>query len=179
MSILQHLRFSSDFVKEKAGPQRGEVTCSGPMNNRWYNEDSSWEGLLTLPLLLPQSVHLRPGSSRKPTSHPNLRKSSFLLAHLSSVCLRLLLALLHLVQAGGLLTQKLPLVRYLPSQGLRHLWRNYMAETSPGVGEPPCLHKSPGPPAWTSLSSLQFQLLSGVRLPLACLYLRNRPIRVQ
>ena len=50
LSILQHLRFSSHCVKEKAKTQRGEATCSGHMNNRGYNEDSSSGGLLILPL---------------------------------------------------------------------------------------------------------------------------------
>ena len=76
------------FCQGESRASRGEVTCSGHMNNRWYNEDSSLESLLTLPLFLPQSVHLRPGSSRKPTSHTDNRKS-FLLAHLSSICLPL------------------------------------------------------------------------------------------
>ena len=70
------------------------------MNNRWYNEDSSLEGLLTLPLSLLQSVHLRPGSNRKPTSHPNNRKSSFLLAHLSSICLPLVISSSVLLSSG-------------------------------------------------------------------------------
>ena len=46
-----------------------------------------------------------------------------------------------------------------------------MAGMSQGVGEPPCLHKSPGPTARTSCSPLQFQRLSGgegaFSLPLA------------
>ena len=143
------------FCQGESRASGGEVTCSGHMNNRWYNEDSSLESLLTLPLFLPQSVHLRPGSSRKPTSHNDNRKS-FLLAHLSSICLPLaispsVLLFLAILPPSGPgwrpLDPEAALMRYLPSQGLRHLWRNYMAETSQGVGEPPCLHKSPGPTA--------------------------------
>ena len=88
------------FCQGESRASGGEVTCSGHMNNRWYNEDSSLESLLTLPLFLPQSVHLRPGSNRKPTSHPNNRKSSFFLAYLSSICLPLAISPSVLLSSG-------------------------------------------------------------------------------
>ena len=83
LSILQHLRFSSHCVKEKAKPQRGEATCSGHMNNRGYNEDSSSGGLLILPLF----PSVSPPETRERQRLPLTTETSLfspLLSHLSS-----------------------------------------------------------------------------------------------